>query len=140
MKTSKRIRVLLDTLEKEDARRLKPFIHDFERSCILSDFDEALKVLPFDVDCIKEDLLIIFNHVRQRVVARLGERLLVDAVYNKGSSGSASASKIMEQIMPQENPLAGLNGQPFIALIASGGNNQESNHKTIDITPEVYDG
>lgn len=96
---SHRGKYFLRTLEREDRKKFKPYVKSFELSCILSSLEESLMVIPFPVEeKYLEEFQAIHNYIRQLIVARLGERMLFEAVYKDDKSGKESASVLIKRM------------------------------------------
>jgi len=106
----------LKSLEENERKELEPFIKNFELSCILSSFEEALLVIPFDVEKHNAGLQAIHNYIRQLIIARLGEKMLFDAVYKTDKSSKDSASVLIKRMTkdPTEDNTGGFPTVPEI--------------------------
>lgn len=113
---SVRTKFFLESLSEGDADKFGPYLSIFESSCILSSFDEALMVIPFDVEdeALLHGLRKIHGFIRQTIVAKLGEKLLVNAVYKNDGSSKESASVLINRITadPTESGNGGFPSSP----------------------------
>lgn len=107
----------LSTLEKKEKEKFEPFIKNFELSCILGSLEESLLVIPFPVkESLLPELQAIHNYIRQLIIARLGEKMLYDAVYKADKSGRESASTLIKR-MTTDTTEEGNGGFPTVPEI-----------------------
>jgi len=75
--------------DAETKKKVQSAMHNFEFSCIISDFESSLKVFDFELDNeLKEGLQTIHNVIKQTVMSKLGLRLLEKTTSDKGDMQS----------------------------------------------------
>ena len=89
----------LDSIEKKKEKdQFIPFLKNFEMCCILSDFDEAVLAIPFDTEEYKEGLEKVYNYVRQIVLSKLSQKLLVTSYYKEDKASHDSISLLVSRL------------------------------------------
>ena len=108
----------LKSLDNEEREELKPFLKNFELSCILSSFEESLLVIPFDVEKHHKGLQSIHNYIRQLIISKLGEKMLFNAVYKTDKSSEADAAVLIQRMTkdPTEKGNGGFQLPPNINI------------------------
>jgi len=112
--------VFLKTLKNEKERKaFHPFMRDFELCCILSDFDEAILLIPFDIEKYKDGLLKVHSYIRQKIIAKLSEKLLVNAVFKEDKESQDSINLLLKRISGDSGSSFGSFGDLMKAALTS---------------------
>jgi len=115
---SHRSKFFLRSMERDARKKIKPYIKNFELSCILSSFEESLLVIPFETKEYEIGLKTIYDYIRQLIIARLGEKMLFEAVYKDGKESKNAASVLVQRITddPTEDGSGGFDQVPEINI------------------------
>jgi uncharacterized protein YktA (UPF0223 family) len=87
---------------KKEKEKLAPFLKNFEMSSVLSEFNDAILAFPFDVEEHKEDLERLYKYVRQVVLSKLSQKLLVSSYYKEEKESTDAISMLVDRLAKQE--------------------------------------
>lgn len=105
----------LTTVIENEREKFIPFLKNFEMSCILSEFDEAVLAIPFDTEEYKEGLERVYKYVRQVVLSKLSQKLLANS-YSKDDKNSQESLNLLINRLSSEDSNGDLNSAKKIVF------------------------
>lgn len=108
-KMSRGSKLFIESLpNKKEKEIFSPFMRDFEMSSVLGEFKDAMLMFPFDVDeKYTEQLERIYNYVRQVVLSKLSQKMLVSSYYKNDKNSQESIGALVERLSGKSDGSAG---------------------------------
>lgn len=99
-------RYFIDSLkDKKDKDKFSPFMRSFELSSVMGDFTNAMLAFPFALEeKEEEDLERVYNYVRQVVLSKLSQKLLVTSYYKEEKNSHEAITTLINKITGGDSP------------------------------------